>query len=370
MDFERKYLKYKMKYISLKNNINGGMIKVLHPKYELETETETKLEDIIGLEYINSIKSYYKSQFENHIHKLLGFYDLESFECYHIENIIIINKDLTESQIILNNINIEDKLIENELYDDLTILSQIKLNVISYLKENKNKLKYMNNIILSDSSFIEIDKCEINVNFFKLKKKQTGGFNPVIKCFHSKMNGLVRIYSEPIIEFINNFILMSYHKLKSDGKKHEFPIEYDDIYNYISDKVSDDDLEKYYVMLIDTVYKKDRFGELDFVKKVLVDIKFSKDMLRNKIYIKEILLEHLLNNKYAHNGINNIDILKLANNIIKTSTTDVLDINSLAFLHSYLHYLDELNMYKEFELMKIDLSSDIKKKLRGFFLLY
>jgi len=366
MDFEKKYLKYKTKYINLKNNIKGGMVEVLRPPIYEELKEETKLKDVIDVEYITLIKSCIK-QFQNHVHKLLGFYDLESFESYHIKNIIIINKDLTESQIILNNINIEDKLIENELYDDLTKISQIKSNIISYLKENKNKLKYMDNIFLSGSSIIEIDKCEITVNFVKPTEKQTGGFNPEIKCFHSEMIGLIRIYAEPIIEFINNFISMSYHKLKSDGNKHTYPIKYNDIYNYISNEVSEDDLEKYYVMLIDTVYKKDRFGELDFVKKILNKIGFSQIMLRNKTYIKEILLEHLLNNKYAHNGIDNIDILKLANNIIKKSETDILDIDSLAFLHSYLHYLDELNMFNESELMKIDLNKDIKMELRGCF---
>lgn len=181
------------------------------------------------------------------------------------------------------------------------------------------------------------------------------------------MNGLIKIYSEPIIEFINDFISMSYYKLKSDGNKHEYPIKYNYIYNYISNEISDEDLEKYYIMLIDTVYKKDIYGKLDFVKKVLNKIGFSQIMLRNKIYIKKILSEHLLNNKYAHNGIDNIEILINANNIINKSVTEVLEIDSLAFLHSYLHYLDELNMFNESELMKINLSLDKKKDLRGCF---
>ena len=375
MDSEKKYLKYKIKYLNLKNNIKGGMIDVLRlPVYE--SKEETKLKDVIDLEYINLIKFYYKTQFENHVHKLLGFYDLESSESYHIENIIINNKKSDESQIILNNINIEDKLIENELYDDLTILSQIKSNIISYLKENKNKLKYMNNVFLSGSSIIEIDNCDITVNFIKLEKKQTGGFDPKIICFRSKMNGLIKVYSEPIIEFINNFVSMSYHKLKSDGKKHNYPIENNGVYNYISDAVNDDDLQQYYDMIFDIIYKKDIYGELDFVKKILTKIKFSKDMLRDKIYIREILLEHLLNNKYAHNGIDNIEILKSANKIITNAPTnaptDTLEINNLVFLHSYLHYLDDLNMLKETEIAKINLPSDsdikdIRKDLRGCF---
>jgi len=371
MNCEQKYLKYKKKYIELKNNIKGGTVKVLPPPI-YESKEETKLKDVIDLEYINSIKLYYKIQFENHVHKLLGFYDLESSKCYHIENIIINNKKSDKSQIILNNINIEDKKIDNDLYDDLTKISQIKSIIISYIKENINKLKYMNNVVLSNLSFIEIDNCDITVNFIKLEEKQTGGFDPLIRCFRSEMNGLIKIYNEPIIEFINNYVAMTYHKLNSDGKEHKYPIENNGIYNYISDAVNDDDLQQYYDAIVDIIYKKDIYNELDFIKKILTKIDFSKDMLRNKIYIREILLEHLLNNKYAHNGIDNIEILQSANRIITNVPTDTLEIDNLVFLHSYLHYLDDLNMLKDTEIAKIHLPldsdiKDIRKDLRGCF---
>jgi hypothetical protein len=267
------------------------------------------------------------------------------------------------SKIILNNININDDKIENELYDDITKISQIELNIISFLKQNKNKLKYMKNILFNTTNKIfDYENCQITVNFIKLH--QSGGFNPEIICFHSKMNGLVKIFSEPVIDFINNFVQSQYYKINMDGNKHEFPIKYGKLHKEISDKVSDDDLEKYYDMIIDIIYKKDMYGELDFVKNVLNDIKFSKDMLKNGLYIKEILLHHLLNNKYSHNGIDNFDILEKASKIIEK---DVLDITNLVFVHSYLHYLDELNMYDETKLMNINLKNNIKKLLRGCF---
>jgi len=365
MNFEKKYLKYKKKYLELKNNISGGMIEVLQLPHE--TKTEITLKDVINLEYINLIKSYYNTQIENHIHKLLGFYDLESSKYYPIENIIINNKELRKPQIILNNINIEVKQIENELYNGLTLLSQINSIIISYIKENKHKLKYMNNIVNNDSIF-EIDKCEIIVNFIKSEKKQTGGFNPKIICSRSKMNGFIKVYSEPVIEFINNFVFMIFRNYLYDGTdKHKIPIKDDHIYNYISNDISDEDLNIYYTNLYNLIYKKDTHGELKFVKIVFDKINFTQDKLRNKVYIKEILLEHLLNNKYAHNGIDNIDMLKYANNIITDSFTNEIETDNLVFLHSYLHYLDNLNMCNEAKLKEYYLSDDNKKELRSCF---
>jgi hypothetical protein len=364
MDYIEKYLKYKTKYIELKKNIklNGGIIDVFNI-FNIAENTEKKLDDVIAKEYIDSIKSYYKTQIDNHVHQLLGFIDLENSIYYLIDNIILNDKQIEMSKIILNNINIDDNIIENELYDDITKISQIELNIISFLKQNKNKLKYMKNILLNTTNKIfDYENCQITVNFIKLH--QSGGFNPKIICFHSKMNGLIKIFSEPVIDFINNFVQSQYYKINMDGNKHKFPIKYGKFHKEISDKVSDDDLEKYYDMIIDIIYKKDMYGELDFVKNVLNDIKFSKDMLKNGLYIKEILLHHLLNNKYAHNGIDNFDILEKASKIIEK---DVLDITNLIFVHSYLHYLDELNMYNDTKLMDINLDNDIKKLLRGCF---
>ena len=375
MNYKEKYIKYKTKYIDLQKNIdlqskiklNGGMIDVL-PNTYIDSIIDKKTKDINNIKsmYTQLFGTYVNILFDNHVHNLLGFIDMDTSNYYLIDNIILddIKSDYIETdnnKIILNNLNIKNSKIENELYEDITKLSQIELGIISFLKQNKNKLKYMNNIKINTTNKIFFyENCKITVNFIKLN--QSGGFNPLIQCVSSKINGLVKIFSEPVIDFINNTIQIHYYTLIKDGNKHEFPLKYGELHKEVSDKVSDDDLQKYYVMIED-ILEKDK-GELKFIKNVLEEIHFTKDMLKNRLYIKEILLHHLLNNKYAHNGINDLKILEQASKLIEK---ELLDINNLVFMHGYLHYLDELNMYNEEYLMKYDLQENIKKLLRGCF---
>lgn len=104
--------------------------------------------------------------------------------------------------------------------------------------------------------------------------------------------------------------------------------------------VDNDDLDKYYKKIIEIIHKD---GNLQMVKTVLSTIKFNKDMLFNGEYIRQIMLYHLLNNKYSHNGVDEKDILNKLSILLQK---DLLDIDNLLFIHSYLHYFDELNMLR------------------------
>lgn len=333
MDFYKKYLKYKNKYIKLKNTSGGNVDVLSYNKLEHKVNT-TSYDNIL----IQKIGKTFKNAIDNHIHELNGFINLSSGKYYLIENITIKNKTFGEN-IQINNLDIKDDKIENELYDDITILEQIKSSILIYLYQNRSKFKYMSNIITNPNQ-----TNDIIVNFIKLDTEISGGFNASVKCDNVKLNGLAKIYSEPVInalhEILGNYY---YYTLKSLTDKRKFPFKYGKLMIYFSgDRVDDDDLTKYYNNLVEII-NKNISGDLENVKTVLKDIKFNKEMLANGDYIRNIMLHHLLNNKYAHNGIEEKDVFEKLSILLGK---ELLDTSNLLYIHSYLHYLDELNMLR------------------------
>ena len=334
MDFYGKYIKYKNKYIKLKN-VNGGTIDILHNDYNIQQIENKTYDDIL----MQNISKKFKNSIDNHIHELNGFINLASGMYYLIENISLKNKDFGNN-IKINNLDIKDEKIENELYDDVTLLEQLKSSILVYLYQNRSKFKYMSNIIINQNQTYDII-----VNFIKLDTEISGGFNALVKCDNVKLNGLAKIYSEPVINVLHD--IMSnyyYYTLKSQtDKERKFPFKYGKLMIYFSgDRVDDEDLNKYYEKIIETI-NKDIYGDLQNVKNVLKDIKFNKEMLANGDYIRHIMLHHLLNNKYAHNGIEEKDVFEKLSILLGK---ELLDIDNLLYIHSYLHYLDELNMLR------------------------
>jgi hypothetical protein len=332
-DYYKKYNKYKTKYINLKK---GGMIDVLTQDHIVNNTNIQSYDDLL----LSKIADKFNTAINNHIHELCGFVNLESGEYYLIKNLSLKNNILLGENIKINNLDIIDKKIENDLYDDMTLLRQIKSLIITFIHDNKNKLKYMSNIIINRKQTEDII-----IDFIKIENEQTGGFNGVIKCDNVKLNGLAKIYSEPVISTLHELILNYYYntlKPKND-KIRKFPFDYGKLIIQFSRKnVDDEDINEYFKYIMDSISKK-YVANFEKMKQVLSVIGFNKDMLLNGEYIQKIMLYHLLNNRYAHNGVDEKEILDKLSILLGK---ELLDIDNLLFIHSYLHCFDQLIMMK------------------------
>lgn len=195
-------------------NINGDMIDVLPSITNITPNLKANTYDDI---LIQNIGKKFKLAIDNHVHELNGFINLSTGEYYLIENISLKSKTFGDN-IQINNLDIKDEKIENDLYDDMTLLEQLKSSILIYLYQNKSKLKFMSNIIINKEQTEDII-----VNFIKLDKEISGGFNASIKCDNVKLNGLASIYSEPVIKALHE-ILGNYYTLKlQTDKERKFP---------------------------------------------------------------------------------------------------------------------------------------------------
>jgi hypothetical protein len=310
---------------------------------------------------LENIGKRFKFEIDNHLHELLGFFDIDNSRTYIIDNIVLSESDnqLDINNIYLHNIDLDKfekkQEIDSENIYNITNLEKIKLMILTHLKQNITKLKYMSNIINNTKINLENIKSNVKCDVYFISDKTEilfGGFNPDIMCVEGEIKGLVKFYTEPVIQLIHSFIYNFYqytlkHEYKEkygENAKPHYPFGYKTLYDYFKRKhIPEEDIKLYYDNIMESI-SKDRLNNLDYAKKVLREINFSQEMLASGEYIKEILVHHLLNNKYAHNGISDMDILVHLSKLIKK---DIFDIDNLLFMHTYLHYLDELNMADE-----------------------
>ena len=176
MNFNNKYLKYKKKYLELKNNINGG----------------ANLEDVLSNNYSNIIKKKYIQKFGNvsnefrssNPEKLINP-PIEHIDYYHW-----LRDDKRENKEILKCINDENKYTDslikpyNEIYQE--IYQEIRNYIIEdydtykYTYSDKSNYKYFERYLLNKDYpqycriTIDTNKVEIllDVNELAINKQQ------------------------------------------------------------------------------------------------------------------------------------------------------------------------------------------------------
>lgn len=397
MGFFQKYHKYKNK-----NNLlefSGGRENVTTVKAEnhlgvkrnetsktqldlslsQKSQTLTTMQDQrinLGKEMIPSIVDQFKYEVDNHIHHLDGFYDTVSQQYFYLKNIEITQKSSNESFIIVD---------DNS--DSKGNFIHIKKIVVDYLKSMLSKhalarLSKINSNNIDVDDFIKnTEKYLVKVTFHKPQNKTIRGgeiediplsLEPPrqikYKCDPHGITGWVPMYGEPVIKTIQNLlfntIMDNYHHIFDNAiilrnipplnpliiamggfnevlRQHsstilqnimEHPpynalIDYDFIYTDIMNTITND-------------------PGLKFCRIILAYVNFDVNMIKRNSFTIPILRHHILNNKYAHNGIDkdNFDILQSISALIESNLDNLV---TLQFIHSYLHIYDALFMYKE-----------------------
>jgi hypothetical protein len=167
------------------------------------------------------------------------------------------------------------------------------------------------------------------------------------------IKGLIGIYSEPIIEFIHDMCTTYYFRtlkqknieLKQERYLYPFIFTRDGL--LLDPKMPDRILKLYYNNII-TKLNTYFLSNPQFAKIINIltgNGTFTFKIFQQRIYKKVIMIRHIISHPFVHNGINSLDLLIKAGNIILPRNL-VLEMEHLQFIHSYLHTLDMLNMIR------------------------
>jgi len=281
------------------------------------------------------------------LHRLLGFYNFDTDEYINIKKISI---QKTNTPVF--------KITPTTKYDII-----IKFFIITYLKQNLLKLKkspyqsiiYYNGITIDDliKESLNLDEFtyDIEIEILHFEPLLIGGCPDYDGKKHIK--GLIAIYSEPIIQFIHELCSSYYYytlKHKNEELKQEkyvFPFIYTRNGVLLDPKMPIDTLKLYYDNIIKQlkIYIRVEREVAIILNKLIENNKITFKMFEDRTYKKDILLDHIISHPFAHNGFNNVELIKKAGRVILPENL-ILEVEHLEFIHSYLHTLDLLNMIK------------------------
>jgi hypothetical protein len=347
------------------------------------------------IEYIEYIKLL-NYQEKNHIHLLEGFINLDNNDRYIIDKIdlkindlnvkynFIIpfkcsdkNKKSIEDKLILyilkNFVHKNDKKIEYPL--DFSI-QNIKLYDIFITGKTYNHKKEIYNIKLfnyqaeqnmykMNKYMTKMDELENNKDNSNMIMVQTGGKkiseidpNICINVLISKPTGIVEIYSEPTI----NLITSAFHNvLRSINLSHIDPLSFEYVGNkdyyksqrinqsyfkLIPERVFDDKYDKMFDSIKHELTSVSRYTDKEIYKSAIKN--FSNETFENGSWKHRIMFDHLMEHKYAHNGIDKENFITIAEILTNLQLDDQINVwTGLHFIHSYLHIYDLIYMVKQ-----------------------
>lgn len=337
-----------------------------------------------------------KFEYDNHIHLLDGFYDPSTHNYYKITNI---NIEFNSSNLIISQIPISDKRLKLLLYKhvekDFSLnkydkrinypekfepaqigqcLIEITCDILNENKQryklkefyyetiqNEQKLnKYKHKLFELETPFETSFKTNSEMQVFS-----GGSQTPLIKDIHvdmcdnvfrEKPKQVVDIYSEPMTrELFDILANVCKNKLEIDIKPEEFIYianvtgarfyyqKHKGILTFDEFKVYYDDLFN----IIDNVAKLGGFvTHPDFIN--MYEFNFKKETFENNTWKSRIMANHLINHKYAHNGIGKDEFHEIIDMIMLINLEDSSDMwSGLHFIHSFAHIYDDIYMISD-----------------------
>ncbi len=312
---------------------------------------------------IETILEKAKYEYDNHIHKLLGFYDLDNNVYITITSFIIEPKE-KETDNIIYFIDDKNNLIENNNFN------QISFSVILYIYSNIPDPRINFKSIEKEYFIKNTNNCKIGIRYNTLPYSyeesslipQKGGRIVFGNCdLNTPITiNFIRIYSEPIISYIEEFIIDAVKeyaitvrtRIGTDVNTTTASI----LQGYDSSNPGNP---------ITFIYNSPGVDCDNYIHRKFLDLRRSligraMDPFNNKIidlcgrpinyilssdYKIEVIDEHIINHAFAHNGFDNIGNLTALKNFF-TGTNNFL---KSQFIHGYLHILDSINIYRNGE---------------------
>ena len=355
-NYNKKYKnKFQLKIYFDNNEINNEIKKKMDLNF-----IKKNIENILHvylLNNINHINHYINNNF-NSIIKLDSDYKLSHDNFYEFDYILKLVNDKTFINLENSNINLKVNIYKNKLEKYLNKNNQIITNHIELNNNKINKYKYkLNNII------------------------QLGGeCNPEPNTEDNRNVRLIATYGEPVINFycsiILEYLFNNLGNIENIFSRLRIPRSFDqedvikifftqpEVISFMSHGRTRDNLELEITRNISSMGRRDE----NFKTIILLEKNNFLDNFNDLNRWKSIILkDHLLFNKYAHNGIDveNDDIIENILEDLRHNNNNTNRYLGLQFIHGYLHTLDQIYVYNLNDIDNLNLSKRKITNLRS-----
>ena len=319
----------------------------------------SKIKEEFNYDY-SKIKEEFNYDMDNHFHKLLGFY-IKNNE-YTIKNFSMVKKDNNVEEFSLKIIFEEEDKKKTKIIKKIT--SIVKLYILKNYVHINNYNNIFYNLIESENNNIILNNKNINnYEYTIILKNKTkisilkGGACDSISNNRKRINFIaIPIYSEPLVEQYSYIIKSLLRPTVNPQSFHLSSFTREEI-NAV--KPSFINFKNYILtMIADVTVASKIFGNND------VNLYYVYNSFGNYIKWSNYLLsKHLANNKYLHNGIDDIHLI----NSFIPNELNYFNINQyLVFYHSFLHLLDQNYMYNKNSLISRENIKRIQSYINAF----
>jgi hypothetical protein len=365
MNFKGKYLKDKINYSNLKNQIEqiGGR-DIGETQYEqpIQTNVELLKEKIqempnklipINVSELNKLLAEIKAEIDydyaHHIHRLTGFF-YGNEQILFIQNIDIFPSDKIEFEI---------KNLPNHL---LEFSKSIEFWTKQYLDTHfdiKDRRINTNSIKQTDTYKVVMTVCDCNTssnsNFKSINQMQGGN----IECpdnIVTNLNGVNPCYSLPLYNYAMNGIMNILARnatgglskiMELTGVQDKFSLmmmgmdPIDIIHNHIDFTNCPDNLRAERDAIFNDGNINQYLGTLpNDIRGDLQQCGFNRGNLLDNSFRYRTVQYHIVQSRFAHNGMTQNDL----NELCRRTTFRANNSTHMNIIHSYLHILDELVM--------------------------
>lgn len=326
----------------------------------------------------------YKFERDNHVHLLEGFYDLITHDNYNITNIEL---TLNSSPTIITQIPISNErlrlVLKNYIERDFGLGkydNRIKYPVNFKLEDFDNCLISIEHIVTNEHKqlyklkqfYYESIEDLHKVNKYQHKLETPNYVNNKIQVFaggaqiplvkdipenicdglpDQKPKGIIEVFSEPLTRSLFSILRQV---CITELTLYINPNEFVYIKNETSARmyhmqcngsISFSDFESKYNNLFDTIDQAAKLDGLDSLFDEEYVKHFRKETFENNTWKSRIMAHHIMEHKYAHNGIGSnefADVIKII--FMLDLDSDAHMWSGLQFVHSIAHLYDDIYM--------------------------